>query len=47
MNRLVLLVLTIIFLSIHCNAQKVDNQKMEKVFLDKKDTTKKFYTEVI
>jgi len=44
MNRLVLLLLAFSLFGINCNEQKVDNPKMEKVFLDEKDTTKNCYT---
>jgi hypothetical protein len=44
MNRLVLLLLTFFLFGVNCNGQKVYNPKMEKVFLDKKDTTKNCYT---
>ena len=44
MNRLVILLLTILFFGVTSNAQKVYNPKMEKVFLDEKDTTKNCYT---
>jgi len=43
MNRLFLLVLTFLLFGIHCNGQKVYTPKMEKVFLDEKDTTKNCY----
>ena len=44
MNRLVLLLLAFSLFGINCNGQKVDNPKMEKVFLNEKDTTKNCYT---
>nr|WP_315151170.1 alpha/beta hydrolase [uncultured Flavobacterium sp.] len=44
MNRLVLLLLAFLFFGVTSNAQKVDTPKMEKVFLDEKDTTKNCYT---
>ncbi|MEY3501370.1 MAG: hypothetical protein RL308_3043 [Bacteroidota bacterium] len=44
MNRLVLLILTFSLFGVTSNAQKVYNPKMEKVFLDEKDTTKNCYT---
>jgi hypothetical protein len=44
MNRLFLLVLTFFLFGVNCNGQKVYNPKMEKVFLDEKDTTKNCYT---
>lgn len=44
MNRLFLIILTFSLLSINCNGQKVSNPKIEKVFLDKSDTTKNCYT---
>jgi hypothetical protein len=44
MNRLVLLFLTFWLFGFTCNAQKVYTPKMEKVFLDEKDTTKNCYT---
>ncbi|WP_396185389.1 hypothetical protein [Flavobacterium sp.] len=44
MNRLVILLLTFLLFGINCNAQKVYNPKIEKVFLDEKDTTKNCYT---
>jgi hypothetical protein len=43
MNRL-LIILTFSLLAINCNGQKVSNPKIEKVFLDKTDTTKNCYT---
>jgi len=44
MNRLFLIILTFSLFAINCNGQKASNPKMEKVFLDKTDTTKNFYT---
>ncbi len=44
MNRLFLIILPLSVFFIHCDAQKVANLKMEKVFLDKTDTTKNRYT---
>jgi hypothetical protein len=44
MNKLVLIILTFLLLGINCNGQQVYNPKMEKVFLDEKDTTKNCYT---
>lgn len=44
MNKLVILLLTFLLFGINCNGQKVYNPKMEKVFLDTKDTTKNCYT---
>jgi hypothetical protein len=44
MNRLVLIILTFLLFGINCNGQQVYNPKMEKVFLDEKDTTKYCYT---
>ncbi len=43
MNRL-LIILTFSLFVINCNGQKVSNLKIEKVFLDKSDTTKNCYT---
>lgn len=43
MNRL-LIILTFSFFAINCNGQKAANPKIEKVFLDKSDTTKNCYT---
>ena len=43
MNRL-LIILTFSLFAINCNGQKVSNPKIEKVFLDKSDTTKNCYT---
>ena len=42
MNRL-LIILTFSLFAINCNGQKVSNPKIEKVFLDKSDTTKNCY----
>ncbi len=44
MNRLFLIFLTFSLFAINCNGQKVSNLKIEKVFLDKPDTTKNCYT---
>ncbi len=44
MNRLFMLLLTFLLFGINCNGQKVYKPKMEKVFLDAKDTTKNCYT---
>jgi esterase/lipase len=43
MNRL-LMILTFSLFTINCNVQTVSNPKIEKVFLDKSDTTKNCYT---
>jgi hypothetical protein len=43
MNRL-LIILTFSLFVINCKGQKVSNLKIEKVFLDKSDTTKNCYT---
>jgi hypothetical protein len=44
MTRHLLIFLTLSFFAIGCNAQKITNPKMEKVFLVKTDTTKNCYT---
>ena len=44
MNRLFLIILTFSLFAINCNGQKVSNPKIEKVFLDKTDTTRNCYT---
>jgi hypothetical protein len=44
MNRLFLIVLTFSLFTINCNGQKASNPKIEKVFLDKTDTTINCYT---
>ena len=44
MNRLFLIILTFSLFAINCNGQKAFNPKIEKVFLDKTDTTKNCYT---
>lgn len=44
MNRLFFIILTFSLFAINCNGQKVSNLKIEKVFLDKSDTTKNCYT---
>jgi esterase/lipase len=44
MNRLFLIILTFSLFTINCNGQKVSNPKIEKVFLDKTDTTRNSYT---
>lgn len=43
MNRL-FIILTFSLFAINCNGQKVSNPKIEKVFLDKSDSTKNWYT---
>jgi hypothetical protein len=43
MNRL-LIILTFSLFAINCNGQKASNPKIEKVFLDKSDSTKNCYT---
>ena len=43
MNRL-LIILTFSLFAINCNGQKASNTKIEKVFLDKSDSTKNCYT---
>lgn len=43
MNRL-LIILIFLLSAINCSGQKVSNPKIEKVFLDKTDTTKNCYT---
>lgn len=44
MTRLLIAFLTFLFFVISCNPQKITNPKIEKVFLDKTDTTKNCYT---
>jgi hypothetical protein len=44
MNRFYLIILTFSLFVIHCNGQNISNPKIEKVFLDKIDTTKNCYT---
>jgi hypothetical protein len=44
MNRLFLIILTFLLFAINCNGQKATNPKIEKVFLEKEDTTKNYYT---
>ncbi|SDW55629.1 alpha/beta hydrolase [Flavobacterium degerlachei] len=44
MNRLFLIILTFSLFAINCNGQKATNPKIEKVFLEKADTTKNYYT---
>ena len=44
MNRLFLIILTFSLFAINSNGQKAFNPKIEKVFLDKTDTTKNCYT---
>lgn len=44
MNRLVVILLTFLLFGINGNAQQPYHPKMEKVFLDEKDTTKNCYT---
>jgi len=46
MNRLVLLLLAFSFFGIPCIGQKAFQPKIEKVFLDEKDTTKNCYTKL-
>lgn len=44
MKKLILIILTFALFSSVCNAQKVLNLKIEKVFLDESDKTKNYYT---
>jgi hypothetical protein len=44
MNKLILIILTFSLFAINCNGQKVSKPKIEKVFLDKTDTTRNCYT---
>lgn len=44
MNRLFLIILTFSLFANNCNGQKATNPKIEKVFLEKADTTKNYYT---
>jgi hypothetical protein len=44
MNKLYLIILTFSLFVINCNGQNIPNPKIEKVFLDKTDTTKNCYT---
>jgi hypothetical protein len=44
MNRLFLIILTFSLFAINCDGQKVSNPKIEKVFLDKTDSTRNYYT---
>ena len=44
MNRLFLIILTSLSFVVKSSGQEVSTQKIEKVFLDKTDTTKNFYT---
>jgi len=44
MNRYFLVILAFSFLAINCNGQKISNPKIERVFLDKTDTTRNCYT---
>jgi hypothetical protein len=44
MNKFFLIILTFSLFAINCNGQKVSNSKIEKVYLDKKDTTRNCYT---
>jgi hypothetical protein len=44
MNKLILIILTFSLFAINCNGQKVSKPKIEKVYLDKKDTTRNCYT---
>jgi len=44
MNRLVLLLLAFSLFGINCSGQKASEPKIEKVFLDEKDSTKNCYT---
>ena len=43
-NRLFLINLIFLLFAINCNGQKVSNPKIERVFLDKTDTTRNCYT---
>jgi len=44
MNRLVLRIFAFSLFAINCNAQKVSNPKIEKIFLDETDKTKNCYS---
>lgn len=44
MNRLILILLTFSIFAIKCNAQTITDPKIEKVFLEKTDTTNSCYT---
>ena len=44
MNRFLFILLTFSIFTISCNAQTITNPKIEKVFLEKTDTTKSCYT---
>jgi hypothetical protein len=44
MNKLILIILTFSLFAINCNGQKISNPKIEKVFLDKTDSTRNYYT---
>jgi hypothetical protein len=44
MNRLFFILLTISIFTLNCNGQKASKLKIDKVFLDKTDTTKNCYT---
>ena len=44
MNRLFLMILTFSLFAFNCNGQKATNPKIEKVYLEKADTTKNYYT---
>lgn len=44
MNRLILIIITLSLFFTNCNGQKTSNPKIEKVFLDKSDSTKSCYS---
>ena len=44
MNRYFLMLLTFSLFAFNCNGQKATNPKIEKVYLEKADTTKNYYT---
>ena len=44
MTRLFLIILTFSLFAINCNGQKATNPKIEKVFLEKANTTKNYYS---
>jgi len=44
MKKFILTILTFSLFAIYCYGQKVNNPKIEKVFLDKSDSTKNYYT---
>lgn len=44
MNRFILIILTFSLLTFNCNGQKLSEPKIEKNFLDKRDTSKNCYT---